>query len=99
MMKVTAREDIEAPLDKVFTELCDFESIERQALRRGIEVRRTDTVAGLGEGMTWHARFRFRGKERALRGKIAQLCSTPFPAGSRRAAPSIWWRCRAAARG
>lgn len=63
-MKLTATEDIEAPLDRVFAEVTNFEMIERQALRRGVDVRRTDTLAGPCEGMTWTANFAFRGKAR-----------------------------------
>jgi uncharacterized protein YndB with AHSA1/START domain len=63
-MQLTAKEDIEAPLDRVFAAVTDFETIERQALRRGIEVQRTDSVAGLGAGMSWKAKFKFRGKGR-----------------------------------
>ncbi|MBV2358688.1 SRPBCC family protein [Thalassococcus sp. CAU 1522] len=63
-MQVNAREDIEAPLDRVFAELTDFEAIERRALRRGIEIRRTDGLAGPQAGMAWQTTFRFRGKPR-----------------------------------
>ncbi len=63
-MQLTAREDIEAPLDRVFAEITNFDSIERQALRRGVEVRRTDEVAGPAAGMSWRAGFGFRGKMR-----------------------------------
>lgn len=63
-MQLTAQEDIEAPLDQVFAELTDFETVERQALRRGIEVQRLDNVVGTGAGMAWKTGFRFRGKMR-----------------------------------
>jgi hypothetical protein len=63
-MKLSASEDIEAPLDRVFAEISDFGAIERQALRRGAEVRRTDTLSAPGAGLKWHAAFRFRGKPR-----------------------------------
>ncbi|MBP0482533.1 SRPBCC family protein [Sagittula salina] len=64
-MQLTAREDVEAPLDRVFAALSDFDSVERQALRRGTDVQRTSGPAtGAAEGMTWHASFGFRGKTR-----------------------------------
>lgn len=63
-MQLTAREDIEAPLDRVFAEITNFESIERQAMRRGVEVWRKDEIAGPAPGMEWHAGFGFRGKLR-----------------------------------
>lgn len=63
-MQLTASEDIEAPLDRVFAAVTDFEGIERQALRRGVDVRRVDSIAGPASGMTWQAAFGFRGKPR-----------------------------------
>lgn len=61
-MKLTAREDIEAPQDRVFAMMADFDSIERQAMRRGLDVTRTGD--GPGAGMAWDVTFRFRGKRR-----------------------------------
>ena len=63
-MQVTTTEDIAAPIDHVFAELTNYTALERQALRRGIDVRRTfkSDAPQIGEG--WEARFRFRGKER-----------------------------------
>ena len=61
-MELTAREDIEAPQDRVFALMSDFDRIERQAMRRGAEVTRT--APGPGAGMAWHTRFTFRGKPR-----------------------------------
>lgn len=63
-MQLTATEDIEAPLDRVFAELADFETLERQAMRRGIEVRRTGDHTAPAPGMGWHVTFQFRGKTR-----------------------------------
>jgi carbon monoxide dehydrogenase subunit G len=63
-MQVTAVEDVAAPIENVFAELTNFDALERQALRRGMDVRRTfrGTMPEQGEG--WTVRFRFRGKER-----------------------------------
>lgn len=64
-MQLTAREDIEAPLNRVFAALSDFDSVERQALRRGVDVQRTSgPVTGPAEGLAWRAGFTFRGKKR-----------------------------------
>lgn len=75
-MELSAREDIEAPLDRVFTEVTDFDSIERQVLRRGIEVRRTNDPGMVTKGLAWEAGFRFRGKDRVA-GIELEECSVP----------------------
>lgn len=63
-MEFNTREDIEAPLDQVFAEVTDFDQIERQIMRRGVEVRRVGETATPGPGMGWVAGFVFRGKPR-----------------------------------
>ncbi|MBO9465424.1 hypothetical protein TRP8649_01473 [Pelagimonas phthalicica] len=71
-MELTAREDIEAPLDRVFAEVTDFDGIERQVLRRGIDVRRTNDPGQVAAGMAWQAGFRFRGKTRTADIELAE---------------------------
>ncbi len=63
-MKFKAKEDLEAPIEKVFEMLADFERHERSALRRGAEVTRSDSLKAPGVGATWNAAFKFRGKQR-----------------------------------
>lgn len=75
-MELTAREDIEAPLDQVFAELTDFEGIERQALRRGIDVKRTNDTGAAAQGLAWQAGFKFRGKTRTA---DIELCEYAAP--------------------
>ncbi len=65
-MKFSTKEDVEAPVQAVFDMLCDFESFERAALRRGAVVQRADTMHQPGVGMTWNAVFPLRGKRREL---------------------------------
>jgi len=65
-MKFSAREDIAAPIDQVFEALCDFEGFERQAMRRGIEVRRVDTLQRPGLGARWDIAFEMRGRKREV---------------------------------
>lgn len=65
-MKLSARTDIEAPIEFVYAALADFEAWERAAMRRGADVRRTDSLRAPGHGMGWHVTFRFRGKERQI---------------------------------
>lgn len=65
-MKFSAREDISASIDQVFEALCDFEGFERQAMRRGIEVQRTDKLTKPAVGMCWKIAFVMRGREREV---------------------------------
>ncbi|MEM9550676.1 MAG: SRPBCC family protein [Pseudomonadota bacterium] len=65
-MKFSTREDLEVPIDRVFEALSEFETFERLAIRRGVDVRRTDTLRSPGVGARWHARFVMRGKTRDL---------------------------------
>lgn len=65
-MNLSTREDIEAPVDYVFTALSDFGDFERAALRRGAEVTRTDDLGAIGPGAAWRAQFEMRGKPRRL---------------------------------
>ncbi len=66
-MQFSSQEDIEAPVDQVFAILSEFESYERSAIRRGIEVVRVDDTASPASGMAWDTRFRLRGKRRDMR--------------------------------
>lgn len=63
-MKLAAKKDIEAPLQKVWEAVTDHETWERSAMRRGVEVERTDSLTRSGPGMSWSAKFAFRGKAR-----------------------------------
>jgi hypothetical protein len=65
-MKFSTNEDVEAPIDAVFEMLCDFESFERAAMRRGAEVQRVDQLVAPGVGMIWDAVFELRGKRREI---------------------------------
>ena len=72
-MKLTSKQDIEAPLGFVFQQLADFESWERAAMRRGADVSRTDKLRAPGPGMGWLARFRYRSRDRKLEIRLDQL--------------------------
>lgn len=63
-MKLATKKDIEAPIAKVWAAMSDFEFWERSAMRRGVEVERTDSLRKPAPGMAWRARFSYRGKAR-----------------------------------
>lgn len=72
-MKLSTREDIEAPLAFVFDSFADTESWERAAMRRDAEVTRTDRVQGVAPGMAWNVGFTWRGKARRIAVKLAAV--------------------------
>ena len=72
-MKLSTREDIEAPLSFVFATFADTEGWERAAMRRGVDVTRTDRLTAPGPGMAWNAAYSWRGKMRRLSIKMAAI--------------------------
>ncbi len=72
-MKLTSRQDIEAPVAFVFAALKDFDAWERAALRRGADVARTDTLRSVMPGLSWLVKFAYRGKERQLALRLTSL--------------------------
>lgn len=75
-MKFSTREDIEAPIEYVFSRITDFQGFERQALRRGADVQRVDAAPVPVEGSNWDVSFKYRGKDRKLKAVITRL-NTP----------------------
>ena len=65
-MKFSSREDIGVPIEQLFLELCDFETLSRKAMHHGADVQRVDTRSTLGTGMRWKVAFMLRGRKREL---------------------------------
>ncbi|APG45931.1 SRPBCC family protein [Phaeobacter porticola] len=65
-MDFSSKEDIEAPIAEVFQAITDFESMERMALRRGVDVQCLGDVQRPDKGLAWDVWFQFRGKQRNL---------------------------------
>lgn len=72
-MKFSSRVDIAAPAEFVFDQLADFSTFERAARRKGVSLRRTDTLAAPGAGTAWDIGFRFRGRLRQLNAEITRF--------------------------
>ncbi|MBK0326410.1 SRPBCC family protein [Rhodobacteraceae bacterium F11138] len=71
-MQFAGKEDIEAPIDRVFAALADFTLYERRAIRRGAEIERLNDHSSPRVGMAWKARFVLRGKPRKIRVEMTQ---------------------------
>ena len=65
-MQFSTKEDIEAPIEATFALFTDFEKFERSALRRGVEIRRTDSYPRSCVGMGWTTVLKIRGKKRKI---------------------------------
>ena len=61
-MKFSAQEEVAVPAGNLFDMLCDFESLEDAAHRRGVDVVRTDATDGRLTGTAWQADVRLQGK-------------------------------------
>lgn len=88
-MKLNARQDIDAAPAAVFRALADFDHWERAALRRGVDVQRTDPGADTAAlpvsapraepppwpvaGMAWRIGFSWRGRPRRLAFDLAAI--------------------------
>jgi hypothetical protein len=71
-MKFSTREDIEAPIDYVFSQVSDFAAFERRAMRQGADgTRRPDDV--VVQGTVWDIKFNFRGRDRKAEAKLTVL--------------------------
>ncbi|MFT6696909.1 MAG: hypothetical protein ACJAXU_002417, partial [Paracoccaceae bacterium] len=66
-MKFADKTDLEANLNDTFMAFADFETFERQVLRSGAKIARTDDLTENGPGMMWDVGLEFRGKERKIK--------------------------------
>lgn len=67
------KEDINAPIGRVFPCISDFAGFERSALRRGVKITRLDSLQAPGPGMIWDLVFRLRGKRREVQLELVQM--------------------------
>lgn len=72
-MKMSAQEDIEAPIAFVYEQITDFPGFERQAMRRGAEVVSVESPTALAPGLAWDVSFKLRGKQRKVQIEVARL--------------------------
>ena len=72
-MHLTTSEDIDAPIENVFAVITDFDLVERAAMRREIDVQRTNDVSPPGVGLAWEATFGFKGKTKTAKVVLTEM--------------------------
>ncbi|PTV95574.1 hypothetical protein C8J27_104212 [Rhodobacter aestuarii] len=65
-MKFSNRVDVALSADQLFEQLTDLAAIERAARRKGVSMRRLDTLQAKGAGMSWDVGFMLRGRARQM---------------------------------
>lgn len=61
-MKLSTREDIEAPIGNVYAAFSDFDALERQIQQRGVALERQPAAEAVVVGTVWQARLTWRGR-------------------------------------
>jgi len=72
-MKLSTREDIEAPIATVYQAVVDFDGFERQLMRRGVDVTRDESHPVDLPGAQWTARFSWRGRQHELNAELVSI--------------------------
>ena len=72
-MKFSTREDIEAPVGKVYEAVTDFDGFERQMLRRGIDVARDEHCPPPNAGARWKARIKWRKRQHEVEAELVAV--------------------------
>ncbi len=72
-MKFSGKTDLEAGLHATFAAFSDFENFERQVLRSGAKIARTDDMTSSGIGMMWDVATEFRGKARRIKVELVDF--------------------------
>ncbi|NAZ35640.1 SRPBCC family protein [Rubellimicrobium sp. CFH 75288] len=72
-MDITVQEDVGLAAADLFERITDTATFERQALRRGAELRRLDRQPRPGPGAAWHVTVPFRGRRREMQIEISRM--------------------------
>ncbi|PRY93681.1 hypothetical protein BCF33_2563 [Hasllibacter halocynthiae] len=72
-MKLSNREDVEAPIGFVWRDLADFAAHERAILRRGADIERLDDGGEAAPGAAWRITYEFRGRPRETRLRLVDM--------------------------
>ena len=71
-MRLFVQEDLEIGRDDAFREVVDLDFLERQLLRRGVDLVRTDEMQCPGVGASWSAGVEMSGHRRTGQARITR---------------------------
>ena len=72
-MKLSTREDINAPIGEVYRAVTNFAQFERQLERRGVSILRHDPADGGALGRRWSAKAEWRGRAHDIEAELVKL--------------------------
>jgi hypothetical protein len=72
-MKLSTREDIDAPIAEVFAAVSDFDSIEKRLRQRGVSVERDAVAPPAGAGRRWQAVASWRGRQHRILAELIEV--------------------------
>lgn len=72
-MRLSTKQDVDAPLAQVWAIVADFDGWERAALRRGADVSRDDSHRQASVGTEWRLGFLYRSKPRKMQLQLTRL--------------------------
>lgn len=75
-MKFKVNEDVDAPLDMVWSRFTDFSSFESDVRKRGVELTRVGNWSETTVGVEWRGTASVRGKKRAIAARVGTFHPT-----------------------
>lgn len=72
-MKLSNRQDIEAPIESVYAAASDFAAIAHMMAKRGVAVEPDPGSPASGAGKRWAARAKWRGREHLIRSELVSI--------------------------
>jgi uncharacterized membrane protein len=72
-MKLSKRQDIEAPIESVYAAASDFAAIAQMMARRGVAVEPDLGSPASGPGKRWAARAKWRGREHVIQSELVSI--------------------------
>ena len=72
-MKLSNRQDIDAPIESVYAAASDFAAIERMMAKRGVVLESDPASPESGPGRRWSAKASWRGRTHSIRSELVSV--------------------------